>query len=61
VGTGEPALIYLGRYLYRGVIREKDIVACEDGQVRFLYREAKSGKTEQRTLSGADFLFAHDI
>jgi len=57
VGTGEPALIYLGRYLYRGVIREKDIVACEDGQVRFLYREAKSGKTEQRTLSGADFLW----
>ena len=57
VGTGEPALIYLGRYLYRGVIREKDIVACADGQVRFLYREAKSGKTEQRTLSGADFLW----
>jgi hypothetical protein len=25
VGSGEPALIYLGRYLYRGVIREKDI------------------------------------
>jgi hypothetical protein len=23
VGSGEKALIYLGRYLYRGVIREK--------------------------------------
>jgi hypothetical protein len=23
VGSGEPALIYLGRYLYRGVIRER--------------------------------------
>ncbi len=31
VGTGEKALIYLGRYLYRGVIQEKDIVACNDG------------------------------
>jgi hypothetical protein len=57
VGSGQPALIYLGRYLYRGVIREKDIVACEDGQVRFLYQEAKSGKTEPRTVSGADFLW----
>jgi len=29
VGTGEKALVYLGRYLYRGVVREKDIVACQ--------------------------------
>ena len=57
VGSGQPALIYLGRYLYRGVIREKDIVACEDGQVRFLYQDAKSGKTAPRTVSGADFLW----
>jgi hypothetical protein len=57
VGSGQPALIYLGRYLYRGVIREKDIVACEDGQVRFLCQDAKSGKTEPRTVSGADFLW----
>jgi hypothetical protein len=35
VGRGEKALVYLGRYLYRGVIREKDIVACENGQVTF--------------------------
>ena len=26
VGTGEKALVYLGRYLYRGVIQEKDLV-----------------------------------
>jgi hypothetical protein len=24
VGSGEKALVYLGRYLYRGVIQEKD-------------------------------------
>ena len=57
VGTGEPALIYLGRYLYRGVIREKDIVACGDGLVSFSYQNAKTGRMEQRTVSGADFLW----
>ena len=57
VGSGEPALIYLGRYLYRGVIREKDIVACGNGQVCFRYQNAKTGRMEQRTVSGADFLW----
>ena len=57
VGTGEQALIYLGRYLYRGVIREKDILACDNGQVRFRYRNAKTGKFEQRTVPGAHFLW----
>ena len=57
VGTGEPALIYLGRYLYRGVIREKDIVACGDGLVCFRFQNAKTGRMEQRTVAGADFLW----
>ena len=57
VGSGESALIYLGCYLYRGVIREKDIVACGDGQVCFRYQNAKTGRIEQRTLAGADFLW----
>lgn len=57
VGSGEPALIYLGRYLYRGVIREQDIVACHDGQVSFRFRNAKTGRMEHRTVSGAQFLW----
>jgi len=57
VGTGKPALIYLGRYLYRGVIREKDILACDNAQVRYRFRNAKTGKFEQRTVPGADFLW----
>ena len=56
VGDGEKALVYLGRYLYRGVIREKDILSCENGQVRFRYRDSKTGKSAVRTLSGAAFL-----
>ena len=57
MGSGEKALIYLGRYLYRGVIREQDILACDNGQVTFRYRNADTGKLERRSLAGADFLW----
>jgi len=57
VGTGEPALIYLGRYLYRGVIREQDILSCRHGLVTFQFRNAKTGKMERRTVPGAQFLW----
>ena len=57
VGNGEKALLYLGRYLYRGVIAEKDILACDNGQVRFRYRDAKTGKMQRRTVPGAHFLW----
>ena len=57
VGSGEKALIYLGRYLYRGVIAEKDIVACDHAQVSFRYRNAKTATMERRTVPGAHFLW----
>ncbi len=57
VGSGQKALIYLGRYLYRGVIREEDILACEAGRVSFRYRNAETGKLERRSLAGVDFLW----
>jgi hypothetical protein len=57
VGSGEKALIYLGRYLYRGVLREADILACENCRVSFRYRHAQTGKLEKRSLAGADFLW----
>ncbi len=57
VGTGQKALIYLGRYLYRGGIREQDIVACENGRVSFRYRNAETSKLQRRTLAGTDFLW----
>ena len=49
--------MYLGRYLYRGVIQEKDILRCDNGQVSFRYRDSKTGKTAVRTVSGATFLW----
>ena len=57
VGSGEKALVYLGRYLYRGVIREADILSCDNGRVSFRYRNADTGKMEKRSLAGADFLW----
>lgn len=57
VGNGSKAIIYLGRYLYRGVIQEKDILTCKDGMVTFRYLHAKSGKYRTRTVSGYKFLY----
>ena len=57
VGHGDKALVYLGRYLYKGVIQEKDIIACEDGQVTFRYRNSKTQKLRTRTLPGVAFLW----
>ena len=57
VGSGEKALVYLGRYLYRGVLQEKDIIDCADGLVTFRYKNSKTGEMEKRTLDGADFLW----
>ncbi|MEJ6001902.1 transposase [Paucibacter soli] len=57
VGDGQAALRYLGRYLYRGVIQESDILSCKDGQVTYRWRDAKTGKAARRTIPGADFLW----
>ena len=56
--TASKALVYLGRYLYRGVIRERDIVRCDaTARSRSGIATAKTGKKTMRTLSGADFLW----
>lgn len=56
VGGGDKAITYLGRYLYRGVIREKDIISIEGEQVTYRYTE-NNGRTHTRTHSGVDFLW----
>ena len=57
VGSGNKALVYLGRYLYKGVVQEKDIVACKDGLVTFRYQDGKTKQIHIRTLPGAKFLW----
>jgi hypothetical protein len=56
VGKGISALKYLSRYLYRGVISEKNIVSNQNGRVTFKYIESKTGNTRYRTLNGENFL-----
>jgi hypothetical protein len=57
VGKGLPALKYLSRYLYRGVISETNIVSSQNGYVTFKYVESRTGKTSYRTVKGQDFLW----
>lgn len=56
VGKGITALKYLSRYLYRGVISEKNIVSNEKGQIKFRYIDSDTGETRYRKLSGEKFL-----
>lgn len=44
------------RYLYRGVLPEKNIVSNRDGNVTFRYQNSETRKMETRTLSGVEFL-----
>lgn len=57
VGKGGSVLKYLSRYLYRGVLSEKNIVANKGGEVTFKYIESDKGTTKFRTLKGEDFLY----
>ena len=59
VGRGEPALQYLSRYLYRGVIRERDLLDYDHiaGTVTFRYRDAQTREPALRTLPIAEFLW----
>ncbi|MEE8057534.1 MAG: IS91 family transposase [Pseudomonadales bacterium] len=57
VGKGKPALKYLSRYLYRGVISEKNIVADDGKKITFRYTDSQSKKTQTRTMLGEDFLW----
>ncbi len=56
-GKGLTALKYLSRYLYRGVIGEKNIVSNQEGTITFKYVESRTGKTCYRTVKGEDFLW----
>ena len=57
VGAGDKALIYLGQYLYRGVIQEKDILSVKNGKVTYRYLESKTKQYKTITLSGIQFLW----
>ncbi|WP_350431371.1 IS91 family transposase [Shewanella sp. H8] len=57
VGKGLPALQYLSRYLYRGVLPDKSIVSLVDGQVGFEYEDSQTKSKKIRTLPATEFLW----
>jgi hypothetical protein len=56
VGQGLPALKYLSRYLYRGVISNERIIHDDGDFITFEYDDADSGTTKTRRLRGEDFV-----
>ncbi len=56
VGHGNRALTYLGKYLYRGVLPEKNIIQNKAGMVTFSYID-NDDVQRTRTLPGGEFLW----
>lgn len=57
VGRGLPALKYLSRYLYRGVISERDIINDDGTYVTFRYRDSDTNTIKTQRCKGEDFLW----
>jgi hypothetical protein len=57
VGYGLPALKYLSRYLYRGVLPDKDILETSATAVTFRYQNSQTQCIETRTLPVLEFLW----
>jgi hypothetical protein len=57
VGRGLSALQYLSRYLYRGVISERNIIDDDGTYVTFRYLDADTGTVKTRRCNGEDFLW----
>ena len=56
-GYGLPALQYLSRYLYRGVLPDKDIIRITDTEVTFRYLDSQTNARKTRTLPILKFLW----
>ncbi len=57
VGKGNSALIYLARYLYRGVVNENNILSIKGDQVTFQYQESKTKQFKTITEHATAFLW----
>ena len=57
VGKGEPALKYLARYLYRGVLDEKNILKVQNDVVTFRYKDSETKQWKTRDEKAVKFLW----
>jgi len=57
VGFGLSSLQYLSRYLYRGVLPDKDLIKLTHERVTFRYKEGGTNIIKTRTLPILKFLW----
>ena len=57
VGRGQPALQYLSRYLYRGVLPDKEIINVTKDEVTFRYKDSETKRLKTRTLPTLEFIW----
>ena len=50
IGTGDHAIRYLSRYVYRVALSNHALECCKDGRVTFRYTHARSHQTKRLTL-----------
>ena len=55
-GTGEKALEYLSRYVYKTAISSARLLWQDDTRVAFSYRESQTGEKRECVLSAEEFL-----
>jgi len=53
---GITAIKYLSKYLYKGVIGEKNIISDKNDKVTFRYVDSETKTLKYRTLPGEDFI-----
>jgi hypothetical protein len=56
VGSGEAAFKYLAPYIFRVAISNRRILALEDGQVTFSYKDSATEQTRFSTIPAEEFI-----
>ena len=56
LGGPRPVLEYLGRYTHRVAISNRRLLALEDGQVTFAWKDYRDGQRKQMSVSAEEFI-----
>ena len=56
VGSGEKALLYLSRYIYRVALADRHILSVDDRGVCFSYRSSEDGRRQTSIVDPLEFL-----
>ena len=57
VGKGLPALKYLSRYLYRGVLPDRDIIKVTDTEVSFRYTDSETKQSRLNAFTHTEIFY----